>query len=142
MDTYKKPKNFYPSNLEIVTYQVASGKVYLQIAYSGKIIFDNMKHVPMGNIRPKETNKPKDLDIKIYKTPSKQTQEDKKEYWAEFSSICKSLNVEPLEFITDWIGLDMDKKSEVQGAVAKYLKDKNMFGEQLQNYKDNKNNSK
>jgi ribonuclease HI len=75
---------------------------------------------------------------KIYKTPSKQTLQDKKDYWAEFSNLCKSLDVEAIEFIIDWIGLDMEDKSAIQGAVAKYLKDKDMFIEQLQNYKDNK----
>ena len=79
--------------------------------------------------------------VKAYKTPSKQTPQDKKEYWIEFSGICKSLDVVPLEFISEWMGLDMEDKPAVQGAVAKYLKDKDMFAEQLQNYKDNKNNS-
>lgn len=76
--------------------------------------------------------------IKLYNTPSKQTEEDKEAYWNEFSIICKSLDVKPLEFITDWLNLE-DKK-EIQGAVAKYLKDKNTFIEQLENFKENRRN--
>jgi hypothetical protein len=76
--------------------------------------------------------------VKIYKTPSKQTVQDKKEYWNEFSQFCKQLSVDPLDFIAEWLEISMEDKSAVQGAVAKYLKDKDMFIEQLENYRANK----
>jgi len=77
--------------------------------------------------------------IKLYNTASKQTPQDKKQYWAEFSQICKSLDVDPTDFLIEWAEINMENKSDVANTIVKYLKDKEMFTEQLINYKDNKN---
>lgn len=74
--------------------------------------------------------------IKNYKTASKQTPQDKKEYWGEFTLFCKMVDVDPIEFLTDFAQVNMDNKNEVQNMVVKYLKDKEMFAEQIQNFKD------
>lgn len=84
---------------------------------------------------------PSDSDgqpIKEYKTASKQTPQDVKEYKAEFTQICKSVDVDTVDFLTEWLELELDKANDVNNAVAKYLKDKKMFFEQLDNYKSNK----
>jgi len=74
-----------------------------------------------------------------YKTQSKQTDDDKKKYWNEFQVICKSLDVDAKDFLSEWAEIDLLDKKAMFNAVAKYLKDKEMFTEQLINYKDNKN---
>jgi hypothetical protein len=125
------PIKFFSSNLDIVKYQVANGKVYLQIAYQNKVIFDNLNNVPMGDIKPQET----------YKTPSKQSDDEWGEYWKEFAATCRGENIAPNDFIKEWIKIDILDKKAVQGAVAKYLKDKDMFKDQLENYKHFKKNN-
>lgn len=74
----------------------------------------------------------------IYKTFSKQSDEDKKAYWEEFRDICMQLDVEPKEFLTEWANIDMDNKATVGNTIVKYLKDQEMFAEQIMNFKDNK----
>lgn len=76
--------------------------------------------------------------LKEYKTASKQSAEDTKQYKAEFTHICKQLSVDTVEFLTEWLELDLDDKMAVNNAIAKYLKDKDMFNEQLENFKANK----
>lgn len=94
-------------------------------------------YIYAGEDLPEDENGEK---IKIYKTPSKQSQEDKEAYWNEFKSFCKSLDVEAMEFLTDWLNIELDNKKDIQTHVAKYLKDKEMFAEQLENFKYNKRN--
>ena len=112
-----QPVNFFSSNLEISKYGVnENGEPYLSINYQGKEIYSSG-----------------------YKTKSKQTDDDKKKYWNEFQVICKSLDVDAKDFLSEWAEIDLLDKKAMFNAVAKYLKDKEMFTEQLINYKDNKN---
>lgn len=108
------PVNFYPSKLEVSDYQVINGEPKLSITYNKQNIFSN-----------------------IFKTQSKSTEDEKKQYWAEFTKDCKSVSVDPMEFL-EWALGDTSDKKQVQNIVSKYLKDKEMFFEQLDNYKTNK----
>lgn len=76
------------------------------------------------------------MDNTQYKTQSKSSDDDKKAYWNEFTTICKSLNVDAKEFLNEWCQVT-DPKA-IQNTVSKFLKDKDTFVEQLENYRDNK----
>lgn len=91
-------------------------------------------YIYAGEDMPSETD---GTPIKLYKTASKQTPQDKKEYWVEFSEMCKSLDIDAVEFLTEWAEIDMEDKLKVGNTVSQYLRDKDMFTEQLIGYKDN-----
>lgn len=107
------PVNFYQSNMEITNYGVdQNGKPYLNISYGGKEIYKSG-----------------------YKTQSKQTEDDKTKYWNEFSSICKNLSVEPKDFLSEWCQIDLLDKAMMLNTVSKFLKDKDILAQQIDNFK-------
>jgi hypothetical protein len=71
-------------------------------------------------------------------TVSKATDDDKKRVWNDFSTKCRSLEVDPMEFL-EWAGVDMADKKTLHNIVVKYLKSENLFVEQLEIFKDVKN---
>jgi hypothetical protein len=82
------------------------------------------------------------MEAPVYKTQSKQTEDDKKAYWNEFTQFCASLDCDPMDFLTEFAEVDPTDKKQMFNAVSKYLKDKDMFTEQLMNFKEFKNANK
>ena len=58
----------------------------------------------------------------------------KRAYWNEFSNVCKSLDVDAKEFLSEWC--EASEPKAIQNIVSKFLKDKDTFTEQLMNYKE------
>lgn len=83
-------------------------------------------------------------NFKQYKTASKQTLEDTKEYYSEFYTICKSLSVETREFLENWSQLEYDENGKAvdqmkfKNLLKQYLSDKDQLAEEIEGYKANR----
>lgn len=82
--------------------------------------------------------------FKDYKTASKQTLEDTKEYFNEFYRICKNLGVETREFLENWAELEYDENGKAvdqmkfKNLLKQYLLDKDQLAEEIEGYKANR----
>jgi len=61
--------------------------------------------------------------------PSKATESDKKKAWHDFSSICQTMGVEAMDFISSQV--DPADKNAVYGVVRKWLSNEQMLKDQL-----------
>jgi len=61
--------------------------------------------------------------------PSKATESDKKKAWHDFSSICHTMGVEAMDFISSQV--DPTDKNAVYGVVRKWLSNEQMLKDQL-----------
>jgi len=78
---------------------------------------------------------PEDEPTASYKTQSKSTAEEKVKYWEEFCGICGDFDVKANDFLQKWANIKPEDQNGMFNAVSKYLKDKDMFRDQLANFK-------
>ena len=107
---------FQVNNLQIVDYLCEFGEVKrLILSYKGKVVYslDNVKKSP---------------------PPSKANDDDKKQAWKNFQSVCETMGVDAMEFMSSMI--DMDDKTAVYAEVRKWLKNEQLLKDQLVSYKN------
>ena len=66
--------------------------------------------------------------------PSKATVEDKKQVWSDFSSICATMGVDAMEFLSQ--DVDMTDKNAVYAETRKWLGNEQLLKDQLISYKN------
>lgn len=66
--------------------------------------------------------------------PSKATDTDKKEAWKNFQTICETMGVDAIEFMSSMI--DMTDKTAVYAEVRKWLQNEQLLKDQLVSYKN------
>jgi len=124
-----KPVNFFPSNLDIVDYEIIEGHFKkLSIAYNGTIVFsysnDKLRAFIPDDSEQNDNN---------YATTSKATPEQKKAYWLEFKDICQVQEIDPMEFLESQI--DITDKSKMHNTVVHWLRQQDLLRDQLISFK-------
>ena len=68
-----------------------------------------------------------------YKTVSKATDADKRQYWTEFKDLCQVQQVDAVAFLEDQV--DMTDKSATHNTVVHWLREPELLQQQLINFK-------
>lgn len=71
-----------------------------------------------------------------YKTASKATPEEAKQYWSEFVELCNRQDVKAQEFLEEQC--DLSDRSKAHNTVVQWLREPALLEQQLINYKESK----